>query len=79
MPLLLSLGIARFTYVPDTYYDTVEVAFAGKSLAEWIPLVAHASLTLTIEKTESEKVLMKCLDGQDVRVCNPLRSANIHG
>ena len=61
------VSIARFTYVPDEHYDTIEAAFAAKPLAEWIALVAHSQLTLAIERTP-DKVIMKCIDGDDVRV-----------
>jgi hypothetical protein len=63
----LAVSIARFTYVPDEYYDTIEAAFAAKPLVEWTALVAHSQLTLAIEKTP-DKVILKCLDGEDVRV-----------
>ena len=61
------VSIARFTYVPDEHYDTIEAAFAAKPLAEWTALVAHSQLTLAIEKT-FDRVIMKCIDGDDVRV-----------
>ena len=61
------VSIARFTYVPDEHYDTIEAAFAAKPHAEWTALVAHSQLTLAIEKTP-DKVTMKCIDGEDVRV-----------
>jgi hypothetical protein len=63
----LAVSIARFTYVPDECFNTIEAAFAAKSLAHWTALIPHSHLTLTIEKSP-DKVVMKCLDGQDIRV-----------
>jgi hypothetical protein len=64
-PLVFS--IARFTYVPDEYYDTIEAAFAAKPLAEWTAVIPHSNLTLVIDRNP-ERVIMKCIDGQDIRV-----------
>jgi hypothetical protein len=75
--MLLEVSIARFTYVPDEHYDTIEAAFAAKSLAAWTPLIPHSHLTLTIEEIP-DKAVMKCLDGQDVRV-HPITHDNRSG
>ena len=64
----LQFSISRFTYAPDEHYDTMEAALAAKGVPDWITLTAHSALFLTIDKSPS-KILMKCLDGQDVRVC----------
>jgi len=63
----LQFSISRFTYAPDEHYDSMEAALTAKAAVEWIPLTAHSSLFLAIDKSSS-KILMKCLDGQDVRV-----------
>jgi hypothetical protein len=63
----LQFSLSRFTYANDEHYDTMEAALAAKALVEWITLTPHSSLFLTIDKSPS-KILMKCLDGQDVRV-----------
>jgi hypothetical protein len=63
----LSVSISRFTSVPDEHYDTIESAFAAKPLAQWTALVPHSQLTLKIEKNP-DKVVMKCVDGDDIRV-----------
>ena len=70
------MSIARFTYVPDEHYDTIEAAFAAKPLVEWTALVAYSQLTLAIEKTH-DKVILKCLDGEDVRVLSSTPSFQI--
>jgi hypothetical protein len=67
MTYLRRFFISRFTYVPDERYDTVEAAFAAKPLADWTAIVPHAQLSLSLEKSR-DKILMKCLDGEDVRV-----------
>ena len=63
----LSVSVSRFTYVPNEQFATVEAAFSAKPPAEWILVPPHASFTLAIDQT-SDHVIMKCLDGQDVRV-----------
>ena len=64
---LLRVSIARFTFVADEPYDTIEAAFSAKPLATWTALIPHSQLTLAIEKNP-DKVIMKCIDGVDVRV-----------
>jgi hypothetical protein len=63
----LSVSVSRFTYVPNEQFATIEAAFSAKPTAEWILVPPHASFTLAIDQT-SDHVIMKCLDGQDVRV-----------
>jgi len=63
----LQISVARFTYVPDEYYDTIETAFAAKPLAEWTALIPRTQFTLLIDQS-LDRVLMKCLDGPDIRV-----------
>jgi hypothetical protein len=64
---LLTASIARFTSVADEHYDTIEAAFSAKPLATWNALIPHSQLTLTIQRNY-DKVVMKCIDGEDVRV-----------
>jgi hypothetical protein len=73
---LLTFAIARFTYVRDEHYDTVEEAFAAKSQAEWAALIPHSNLSLTIDKSFDQMVVMKCQDGHDVRVSRLLFCVN---
>ena len=64
---LLHVSIARFTYVPDEHYDTIEAAFAAKPLADWTALVPQSQFSLVIEQS-LETIIMKCLDGQGIHV-----------
>jgi hypothetical protein len=75
MTYLQRFSVTRFTYVPDEYYDTIEAAFAAKPLADWTAIVAHSQLSLAIEKSR-DKILMKCLDGEDVRVLSRIGIAD---
>jgi hypothetical protein len=63
----LSVSVSRYTYVPNEQFATIEAAFAAKPTAEWILVPPHASFSLVIDQM-SDHVIMKCLDGQDVRV-----------
>jgi hypothetical protein len=65
-PLIFSL--ARFTYVPDEYFNSIEDAFSAKPLAGWtVPFTPLSDLSLAIVQ-EPDSVVMKCVDGKDVRV-----------
>jgi hypothetical protein len=69
-----SFSVSRFTYVPNEQFPTIEAAFSSKPLPEWILVPPHASFTLVIDQTV-DRVVMKCLDGQDIRVFASLNFA----
>jgi len=71
MTTTYSFSIARFTYVPPEHYDSIEMAFSSKPLADWITMTPHSHLTLQVQQSY-DSVLLKCLDGHDIRV--PLSS-----
>jgi hypothetical protein len=62
-----SFSISRFTYVPDEEFPNVEAAYTSKGVAEWITVMPHSLLTLVLDQRR-DTVIMKCLDGKDIRV-----------
>jgi hypothetical protein len=60
-------AVTRFTYVPDEYFETIDAAFGAKPMAEWKVVFPQVAFYLQIENI-SEKVTMRCLDGQMSKV-----------
>ena len=65
--MTLSLALARFTYAPDESCATTDAAIATRSPTDWVCYNPQSTLALLIDQ-KPDKMLMKCMDGEDTCV-----------